>query len=39
MKISESDSPVDISEKIMRAAEKMGLLFKDDITVVSMRIY
>lgn len=39
MKISEEDSPSDIAGKIMRAAEEMGLLFKDDITVAAMRIY
>lgn len=39
IKIEDDDSPVDISGKIMNAAEELGLLYKDDITVVSMKIY
>ena len=39
MKITEKDSSADISSKIMNAAEQLGLLLKDDITVVSMRVH
>ena len=38
LKIEKEDSAVDITGKIMYAAETLGLIYKDDISVVAVKI-
>lgn len=38
LKIEEDDGPTDVTGKIMYAAETLGLIYKDDISVVSVKV-